>query len=249
MPIDETNPKLRGKKPRISGPWPLGSFPDKVIIGIGRQIVHRMAIGHVDITGDDFGTIFANAIGGEHRGSPLGIADVIMNGGAWSVKTLKHNSPFTQKVVRLISGRISPDYSLGLENPHDNLADTGKCILAVWNARVNESLGEFNELRVAVMMRNMADREFVLFEEIADKYAANDYEWRIGKRGNLEGHNKSTNEHKFTWQFHGSQFTVKRRVPGSAIKFRINQDPPMIEVKHILQLAKFRDDWIEILRG
>ena len=28
-------------------------------MGIGRQIVHRLAVGHLDITGDDFGTIFA----------------------------------------------------------------------------------------------------------------------------------------------------------------------------------------------
>ena len=80
MPTDEA--RLRGGKARISGPWPLGAFPRKVIVGIGRQLVHRMAIGLSDITGDDFGTIFASAIEGVHRESPLGIADVLLDGNA-----------------------------------------------------------------------------------------------------------------------------------------------------------------------
>ena len=92
--------RLRGNKARLHGAWPLGSFPRKVIVGIGRQLVHRMAVGMTDITGDDFGTIFAEAIEGVHRESPLGIADVLLNGNAWSVKTVKAKSPFMQKSIR-----------------------------------------------------------------------------------------------------------------------------------------------------
>ncbi len=87
--------------------------------------MHRMCVGQSDITGDDFGTIFAEAIGGTHRESPLGIADVVLDGNAWSIKTIKSDTPFLQKDTRLISGRISPDYSLGIENPHANIEDTG----------------------------------------------------------------------------------------------------------------------------
>lgn len=245
MPTDI--PRLRGTKSRIHGPWPLGSFPDHVIVGIGRQFVHRLAIGHSDITGDDFGTIFAKAIGGDHRESPLGIADVVMNGNAWSVKTVKSSTPFNQKNVRLISGRNSPYYSLGIQNAHANLKDTGMAVLSVWNHRVNEALGEHDDLRIAVLIRNMARREYVLFEEPAAKYAADDFIWTENKGGNLEGHEKATGEHRFTWQFHGSQFTVKRHVPGSAVKFRITQSPPIIEVEHVLRLAKYRDEWIEFV--
>lgn len=246
MPTDKT--KLRGTKPRLhDGPWPLGAFPDEVIISIGKQFVHRLAIGQSDITGDDFGTIFANAIGGTHRESPLGIADVVMNGNAWSVKIVKANRPFTQKNVRLISGRNSPDFSLGIQNAHSDLKATGRGVLSVWGARVNEALGEHDDLRIAVLIRNMARREFVLFEETATRYAADDYVWTENKGGNLEGHEKATGEHKFTWQFHGAQFTVKRHVPGSAVKFRIKQSPPMIEVEHVLRLARYKDDWIEIV--
>lgn len=105
MSTDEI--RIRGSNIRVYGPWPLGSFPHEIILGLSRQIVHRLAIGHSDITGDDFGTIFANAIGGTHRESPIGIADVVREGVAWSVKTVKSNAPFLQKTVRLISGRNS----------------------------------------------------------------------------------------------------------------------------------------------
>jgi len=53
------NTRLRGHKPRLQDSWPLGQFPENVITEIGKQIVHRLAIGQSDITGDDFGTIFA----------------------------------------------------------------------------------------------------------------------------------------------------------------------------------------------
>jgi hypothetical protein len=246
MPIDDGT-RLRGNKTRLHGAWPLGSFPRKVIVGVGRQMVHRMAIGLSDITGDDFGTIFANAIEGVHRESPLGIADVLLNGNAWSVKTIKAKSPFEQKNVRLISGRNSPDYSLGIENPHTDLQATGKAILAVWNSRINESLSEHDDLRIAVLIRNFESKEFVLFEENANRYAADDFVWKKNDRGNFEGHDKATDEHCFTWQPHGAQFTIIRHVPGSAIKFFINRNAPLIEAEHILRLAKFEESWVEIV--
>lgn len=72
MSTDDT--RLRGNKNRLQSAWALGSLPRKVITGIGKQLVHRIAVGHSDITGNDFGTIFADAIEGTHRESPLGIA-------------------------------------------------------------------------------------------------------------------------------------------------------------------------------
>mgnify|MGYP001565882649 CR=1 FL=1 len=50
---------LKGQSKRRSGPYPLGEFPDSLAIEIGKRIVHRLAVGHADITGDDFGGIFA----------------------------------------------------------------------------------------------------------------------------------------------------------------------------------------------
>lgn len=245
MPSDDV--RLRGRKLRLSGPWPLGAMPRSVILAVGRQLVHQMIVGRTDITGDDFATMFAGAISGEHRESPLGIADVVLAGNAWSIKTVKAGKPFEQESVRLISGRNSPDFSSGIENPHADVQATGRAILSIWNARVNEALKEHDDLRIAVFIRNFTARQFVLFEEEAVRYATGDYEWNKNKRGNFEGYDKSTGEHKFTWQPHGAQFTVIRHVPGSAIRFSVSKSPPLVAPGHILTLAGFQDDWIEIV--
>lgn len=89
--------KLRGHAARRSGPYPLGELPRSVILSIGQAICHRLAVGNADIGGDDFATMFARAIGGEHRLSPLGVADVTCDNCAWSVKTVKDNKPFVQR--------------------------------------------------------------------------------------------------------------------------------------------------------
>ena len=239
-------PRLRGGGPLSRGPYPLGQIPDSVLVETGKQIVHRLTVGLGDITGDDFGTIFAKAVGGVHRTRPLGLSDVEWNGCAWSVKTVKASQPFTQRAVRLISGRNSPDYSLGIENPHTNPAATGRAVLSVWNARVNQGMGEHEDLRIGVLVRNIEVREFTLFEEEAHRFSPDDYAWQFNKRNNLEGYDKVTGEHRFTWQPHGSQFTIIRDVPGSARRFSIGPNVPMVDPAAVLAWAGYRDHWIEI---
>jgi hypothetical protein len=222
----------------------LGQFPDAVLLEIGKQLVHRLAVGHADITGDDFGTIFAKAIGGEHRGKPLGIADVVLNGGAWSIKTVSGPHPFKHRQARLISGRNSPDYSLGIADPHANPENTGRAVLSIWNARVNEALAHFNELRIVVMVRNMVTREFLIFEEEALRFTPDDYTWAFNTRDNLEGRNRTDGTHQFTWQPHGSQFTILRDVPASARRFSIGPNVPIVDPDTLLAAVGFRPDWI-----
>lgn len=217
-----------------------------MLFEIAKQLVHRLAIGVSDITGDDFGTIFANAVGGEHRGRPLGVADVALNECAWSVKTVKGGLPFRVSTVRLISGRNSPDYSLGIANPRTNPQDTGRAVLSVWNARVNEALDEYDDLRIIVMIRNMQTREFRIFEEEAQRFTPTDYSWEFNAAGNLEGTNRTTREHTFTWQPHGSQFTILRRVPASARRFAINPNVPMVQADTVLAAIRFKPEWITI---
>ena len=118
--------RLRGHARRRSGPHPLGGLPHSLAIEIGKRIVHRLAVGHADITGDDFGGIFAAAINGEHRGKPLGVSDVTWNGCAWSVKTMQPSKPFTQPIVRAISGRNSPVYSAGILDPYAGPSHRGR---------------------------------------------------------------------------------------------------------------------------
>ena len=210
--------------------------------------MHRLAIGMSDINGDDFGTIFAKSIEGDHRPSPLGIADVGWNGCGWSVKTVKYAKPFQRKDVRLISGRNSPDYSHGIENPHEDIQKTGRAVLTIWNARVDEALDEFDELRVVAFIRNIDTREFVIFEEEAQRFIPENYEWERSKRGPLYGYEKSNHAHRFTWQFSGSQFTVLREVPVANRQFSINRHVPTIEASKVLDTVRFKEDWVDILR-
>lgn len=65
-------PKLRGSGTTRSGPYPLGKFLDDMAIRLACQFVHRLAVGHADITGDDWGDIFATAISGNHRHGRIG---------------------------------------------------------------------------------------------------------------------------------------------------------------------------------
>ncbi len=237
---------MRGGARRRNEPYPLGQFPDKLLYDIARQLVHRLAIGHSDITGDDFGTIFATAMGGVHRGRPLGIADVDFNGCAWSVKTVKAERPFEIPVVRLISGRNSPDYSLGISDPRANPENTGRAVLSVWNARVNEAMDKYDDLRIVIMVRNMETREFLIFEEEAQRFTPTEFSWSFNRRGNLEGHNRTNATHEFTWQPHGSQFTVLRHVPASARRFKINPNVPMVQPDTILASIRFKPEWITV---
>lgn len=242
--------RLRGKARRRHEEFPLGDIPDSVIVAMARQFVHRLAIGHADITGDDFGTIFANSIEGTHLSSPLGVADVVKDNAAWSVKTVKvKNNPHETAKVRLISGRNSPDYSMGISDPRKDPAATGRAVLSIWNARVNEALDNYDDLRVLVLVRNFPVRQFMVFEEEAARFTHSDYMWDFNKQGNLEAHDVATGLHRFTWQPHGSQFTIIRHVPAHARKFSINRNVPLIQLEHVLRLTKFDEDWVSIVSG
>lgn len=213
---------------------------------IGRQCVHRMAVGFDDLSGDEFGTIFAVAVGGEHRLSPLGIADVIRGKCAWSVKTVKASVPAKRDSVRLISGRNSPDYSFGITDHYEDASKTGGAVLSIWNARVNEALSQYDDLRVAVLVRNFPARQFLIFEEEARRYTPSEYSWSFNNQNNLEGRERLTGRHAFTWQPRGSQFTIIRSIPASARTFGIAVDVPLIDAEDVLDRIGYDDSWIEV---
>ncbi len=107
-------------------------------------------------------------------------------------------------------------------------------------------MGGHEDLRIAVLIRNVEARRFSLFEEEVQRFSPVDFAWSFNSRNNLEGHDKVTGEHRFTWQPHGSQFTVIRDVPGSARKFSIKPDIPIMESAEVLAWANYQDDWIDI---
>jgi hypothetical protein len=237
-------PKLKdnqGKRPFDL--YPLGQIPSIIIVEIAKWITYFCAIGKDDIDGEEWGDIFANSVGGKHLGKPIGLADVIYDKMAWSVKSVKSNNPYNQKKIRVISGRCSPDYSFGMSNPHEHCQKTGDAVLSIWNERINIAKNQFEPLRTTILIRNFTTLEFTLFEHETVRYIASDYRWEFNKNGNLEGFDIATDTHMFTWQPHGSQFTIIFDRPPSAIRFKINQ-PPNINFEDLIQQIGFDPSWV-----
>lgn len=225
-------------------PYPLNQFPESVIQELGKGLVHHMAIGSADISGDAFCRMFADAISGEAFGKPLGVVDARWGGCGWSVKTVKQGKPYEVDQVRLISGRNDPNYSAGISDPLADIQATGRVVLEIYNSRINEAREEYGDLRFLVFIRNLEKREFVIFERAIEPLVVNNYTWQKNRNGNLEGYQGE--EHFFTWQPHGSQFTIKENVPQAATRFRINQRPHQLPMDRVLELVGFNAQWVEI---
>ena len=240
-------PKLRDNKGKGAFElYPLGIVPNEVIYEIGKWMTYYFAIGKSDINGEDWGDIFAKAIGGEHLSKPIGLADVVYKGMAWTVKSVKHTKPHFAKGIRVISGRCSPDYSYGITNPHEDVQNTGNAVLSIWNERVNIAKEKYEPLRTSILVRNSNTLEFALFENEAARYITSDYVWRVNKNGNLEGRHESTGVHSFTWQPHGSQFTVICEIPSYACRFKI-KSPPVFDFENTMAKIGFDASWVTIL--
>lgn len=238
------HPKLRDiKKLHTQEPYPINEMPEDLVIRIGANIIFLLCIGRRDIGGDDWGDAFADAIGGTHLSSPVGIADVVLDRMAWSMETVKNLNPFTAHNVRLISGRCSSDYSYGITDPHADIQKTGRAVLGIWNERINIAHDNYNPVRTMILLRSADLHSYCLFEEESQRFRTNDYHWEVNDNGNLIGKDMETNRVCFTWQPHGSQFTIHTIVPHNAIKFSV-KSPPQITKDEILHTIKFDSSWI-----
>lgn len=222
-------------------------MPDEIIIKIAGYFTYLLYVGRQDISGADWGDAFAKAIEGTHLDSPVGIADVVKGKMAWSVKTVKSPNPFAAKKVRLISGRCSPDYSYGIADPHADIDSTGRAVLGIWNERINLALDHYNPVRTLVLLRSDDCLNFCLFEKDTHRYPSNEYLWEVNNNGNLIGVSKITGRQTFTWQPHGSQFTISEDIPESAVRFSIKK-PPVICPEDILSSINFDASCVEIFR-
>lgn len=241
-------PRLRdSNKVKTNEPYPMNELPEDLIVRIGGYLVHLLYIGRKDITGSDWGDAFSDAINGTHLDSPVGIADVVLDKMAWSMKTVKNSNPFTASTVRLISGRCSPDYSYGITDPHKDIQKTGRAVLGIWNERINIAYDLYNPVRTSILVRSNDLLSYTLFEEDNHRFRVNDYIWEVNPNGNLIGKDVQTNETCFTWQPHGSQFTIHTKIPKNAVKFTIKR-PPLLTKDDILDAIQFDESWVEIVK-
>jgi len=233
--MSKKSPKLRTVNKSLP-PYPLNEFPKEFPYILGRELVYLLASKG----------IFATCIGAEWNPSNVGLDDVILGNTAWGAKTVKATNPSKQKKVRLISGRNSPVYSFGDKidtNADPNLV--GKSILEIWNERVSSIREKFQNLRTVVLVKSNDLTEVVVFEFDTIRYDPELFAWEWNKNSNLEGIEKSSTEHRFTWQPHGSQFTIIEDVPEQGLVIKIKQ-PPILDKAKILTTLGFDKSWVTI---
>ncbi len=242
------SPKLRTVNKSVSA-FPLNEFPKEFPFLLGRELIYLLASrGQAELEGSDWEKIFANCIGAEWKKSNVGLDDVIMGNTAWGAKTVKATNPSTQKKVRLISGRNSPNYSFGERS--DQKADAnliGKLVLDIWNERVSAIREKFKHLRTIVLIKSNDLSEVVVFEFDTIRYDHELYKWQWNKNNNLVGTHKKTDEHSFTWQPHGSQFTIIEDVPARGLVIKIKQ-PKTLNKDQILKALGFEKSWVMVTK-
>lgn len=241
------SPKLRGVE-KYSPKYPLNVFPGDFPLKLGREIVYILATRpEPRIEGNDWEEIFARCIEATWKPSNVGLDDVVWEQMAWGAKTVKNDRPFDARHVRLICGRNSLDYSYGDKNVRDmNVAEVGEKVLEIWNARVTDVRKRFRTVRTVVLLKGGDLSEISVYEEETCLYNSSDYHWQVNDRGNFEGFENATGVHRFTWQPHGSQFTVVSDVPAKRLKLRIRR-PVRVSPTAVLNDVGFDSSWIEIV--
>ena len=128
----------------------------------------------------------------------------------------------------------------------ESLADSIERFGLIHNlAGLMDEEGQHDEARMLVFIRDMVTRQFTIFEREIVKYPVNNFDWIVNNHGNFEAY--ESDRHAFTWQSHGSQFTIIEPVPEGATKFRITRNVPVLSMSQIIRLTRFKPDWVEIL--
>ena len=197
--------------------------------------------------GSEWENIFANCIGADWKPSNVDLDDVVMGNTAWGAKSVKSRNPATQTKVRLISGRNSPVYSFG-ERIDTNAKPEliGNLVLEIWNERLSSVREKFKHLRTVVLIKSNDLLEVCVFEFETIRYDLELFRWEWNRNNNLIGLDKKTNEHRFTWQPHGSQFTIIENVPNKSLVIRIKR-PQALEKEQVLATLGVDKSWITVV--
>lgn len=248
--MEKKSPKLRTVN-KSQPPFPLNQFGKDFPYKLGREIVYLLASkGKGVLEGSEWEEIFATCIGADWKPSNVGLDDVVLGNTAWGAKTVKSNMhDFRElKKVRLISGRNSPVYSYG--GTIDTSADPnviGDQVLEIWNERVSSIREKFKHLRTVVLVKSNDLSQVAIFEFDTIRYDSELFDFLWNKNGNLEGYDKGTSNKRFTWQPHGSQFTITEDVPEHTLILKLKQ-PKVLDKDKILKAIGFDNSWITIER-
>lgn len=218
-----------------------------MVLSIARDIIFSLHTrGDVEFEGPAWERTFAKAIGAVWKPSNVGLDDVVLDNCCWGAKTVKSGNPFSQSRVRLISGRNSLDYSYGeADVRHMPPNEVGTLILAIWNERVSAVRKIHKHVRTVVLLKGPNLLSASVFEFETVRFEPERVTWLWNKNNNLEGRD-DFGRHKFTWQPHGSQFTIIEDVPVTRSKFRIKPPPELSQETRdaLMRLIDYDDSWI-----
>ena len=245
--MSDKQPRLR-RVDKTPGPYPLGVFPKECPYQLGRVVVYLLATRpSATIEGADWEQIFARMVNARWKPSNVGLDDVVLEKTAWGAKTVKADSPAEAKRVRLISGRNSPKYSFGeVQEAEATDNQKGEMVLKIWNARVSEIRAKYENVRTVVLLKSEDLLELSMFEIETVLYPPDMFRWEKNSKGNLEGFAVANGEHRFTWQPHGSQFTIIESVPEKRLTIRVRR-PELLPMGDVLRTIGFANDWVEIV--
>ncbi len=122
----------------------------------------------------------------------------------------------------------------------------GELVLDIWNERVSGIRQYFKFARTVVLVKGVDYTEYLIFEYDTIRYEPELYTFTWNERGNLEGHEKKNGNHKFTWQPHGSQFTIVEDIPENPLHLKIKK-PGKLSQEKVLQNVGFSSDWVTVL--
>lgn len=215
------------------------------------MVFHLATRGTSELEGKDWERIFADCIGASWSPSNLGLDDIthIASSTAWGAKTVKGRvytraqASTRNNTVRLISGRNSVAFSYGeyIDRDSTDVQQLGAMVLEIWNTRVREVRARFSNLRTVVLVKGEDLLSVAVFEVDTVLYLVDDYTWRWNRQDNLEGFGRDGRK-KFTWQPHGSQFTIVEEVPSSALRLSIRQ-PDRLRKEDVLNQLGFDNSY------
>jgi hypothetical protein len=240
-------PRLRTVD-KVVPPYRLNQFPSDFGYKVGREVIYLLATKAVaSIEGPEWEQIFAKCIGAEWKPSTIGLDDVTLGAFTWGAKTLQNPHPATVKTVRLISGRNSIIYSFDELAGRGDPQRTGEQVLSIWNERVAEVRNRFHEARTVVLIKGPQLLNLCIFEFETIRFPHDEYRWQWNEKNNLEGYHIDSNIHKFTWQPHGAQFTIKEDIPEESLLISLTA-PPIGDVDELLDRIGFEKSWVQVTR-
>lgn len=241
-------PRLRTVNKAVA-PFAVNKFPASFVEILAQNIVYMTATKQsMSLEGNEWEQIFAECVGAEWKPSNVGLDDVVLDNCCWGAKTVFGQTDIEhQEKVRLICGRNAVTYSFGVDNYSEvDPNELGKMVLQIWNERVSAVRQVFKFVRTVVLVKSKDYKDYLVFEFDTIRYDPELYTFQWNKRGNLEGFEKESGEHKFTWQPGGSQFTIIEKIPQERLHISVRQ-PDQIDKATILSAVGFDKTWYKVV--